>query len=599
MAITTAVIAAAIKPVIESLIALVKAEGGRQLDSYTTKKALNSVASKLTHLNKVRTVFAKDACISDFYVPAKLIDDQTRIRGEDVLNKYSQDHLLITGIGGQGKSIFLKNLALVEAKAGRFLPLFIEFKRLGEIDPKESLSSFLIRSLDRFGFPQSEEVLFSFIKSEKGLFLLDAFDELQLEHRIRVARELDDLIAKHPNIKIIVTSRPDTEITNLPLLKTLRVDYVSEKDRQLLIKKIYAEEKKDLTKALDEALRKNPSVTGILITPLIIALLTVTFDKDVNLPDTLSNFYERVFEAMLVRHDSAKLLQRPRKCGLVENQFRMVFESFCAVSLNLNQSRLSKAVAIDHLKRALSDAALNTSLADDVFDDIVNITSLLVRDGDSYDYVHKTIQEYFAACYIKRLPSSKVEKFFKGLSRKTVRYWSTALTFLQEIDKYRYYYYFEIPRYKDFFGPLYFSFKSNEDLYISLDDFERLYTGMEVHANLNSDTGRLLLGYGFSHLNIALYNSTGLIHVPMIEMDRLTNELPAVTSSISSLLNAKEASELEDRNNTILVRDILKNSMTEDIYLQRVGMRLHTHISKLKDWENFILLEENKGEFLL
>ncbi|MEJ2268083.1 MAG: hypothetical protein P8X70_03335, partial [Nanoarchaeota archaeon] len=102
----------------------------------------------------------------------------------------------------------------------------------------------------------------------------------------------------------------------------------------------------------------------------------------------------------------------------------------CIVTSNPSPNFYLKAFII-------SDNELIREGLDNILNDIVNITSLIISDGyDEYSYVHKSIQEYFAATYLKETTLNQREVFYSKVSESydVFRVWENVLVFLKIID---------------------------------------------------------------------------------------------------------------------------------------------------------------------
>jgi hypothetical protein len=76
----------------------------------------------------------------------------------------------------------------------------------------------------------------------------------------------------------------------------------------------------------------------------------------------------------------------------------------------------------------------------------LKITCLLVKDGEEYCFIHKSVQEYYAAAFITRKPDVVVQDIYRKLSEgRGYEMWAQELRFLSEIDPYRYNKYGLIP----------------------------------------------------------------------------------------------------------------------------------------------------------
>jgi hypothetical protein len=125
----------------------------------------------------------------------------------------------------------------------------------------------------------------------------------------------------------------------------------------------------------------------------------------------------------------------------------VVFEHFCIRTALVQRLSLSQEEATEIILNALVKEGLEASLADKYFSDITKITCLLVKDGTEYQFLHKSIQEYFSARYIRKLPEEKAQEFYRKIldSPTRIKQFSRQISFLYEIDSYRAYKYFALP----------------------------------------------------------------------------------------------------------------------------------------------------------
>ncbi|MCO6436898.1 MAG: hypothetical protein J5J06_07410 [Phycisphaerae bacterium] len=85
--------------------------------------------------------------------------------------------------------------------------------------------------------------------------------------------------------------------------------------------------------------------------------------------------------------------------------------------------------------------------------DMVKITCLIIRDGDEHRFIHKSVQEYYAAAYVQKRPGPWAQKFYARLAEKRADdRWGQELEFLSEIDKYRFGRHYLVPAICSFLG---------------------------------------------------------------------------------------------------------------------------------------------------
>jgi hypothetical protein len=80
---------------------------------------------------------------------------------------------------------------------------------------------------------------------------------------------------------------------------------------------------------------------------------------------------------------------------------------------------------------------------DKILSDIIEITCLVVSDGDECRFIHKSVQEYHAALFIQEQPDALAIAFYAAMESKWMA-WKEELAFLEVIDRYRYLKYFQI-----------------------------------------------------------------------------------------------------------------------------------------------------------
>lgn len=115
--------------------------------------------------------------------------------------------MLVEGGPGQGKSLYLRHLCLLEGQKSNYIPIFIEFRYLKF---KKSLREELFEAIKYFGVELDDDLFDYLAKSKKILFILDGFDEIPSSARNTTAKELETIARTYPDLNIIISSRPDS-----------------------------------------------------------------------------------------------------------------------------------------------------------------------------------------------------------------------------------------------------------------------------------------------------------------------------------------------------------------------------------------------------
>lgn len=159
-------------------------------------------------------------------------------------------------------------------------------------------------------------------------------------------------------------------------------------------------------------------IKGILCTPLFITLLVISYKSYQQIPDQLSDFYDSLFRVLLQRHDGTKpSYVRPRKTNLNDAKFRDGFEYFCYLSKKHKKQNLTVDEMLTTAEDSLRKSNVNAE-ANDFINDISDVTCLIINEGDEWCFIHKSIQEYFTASYIRKVPESSAKKIYTELAKK-------------------------------------------------------------------------------------------------------------------------------------------------------------------------------------
>lgn len=69
--------------------------------------------------------------------------------------------------------------------------------------------------------------------------------------------------------------------------------------------------------------------------------------------------------------------------------------------------------------------------------DITHLTALLLPEGRKYRFIHRSVQEFHSARFIKELPDSLAKKVYTEFLQPHWQDWYVEIEFLREIDFYR------------------------------------------------------------------------------------------------------------------------------------------------------------------
>lgn len=415
-------------------------------DWNAAKHHINTLYSKISSLRNVKTLWHIDQEIDlmEFYHPTKvhISDTNTDTKEVGLVSDLPEDgNVVIQGIVGLGKSTFLRYLGCRELQGGRVVPIFIELRnRTG----KTSINDLLLERIERWGFPKTEKVLDFLLGSGKTVLLCDAFDEIAESLHQESIKELEHLAEKYSGLRIIITARPDSSVQKSAHFRIVRMAMLSRDDLPAVINRLQngSEEAARLIKQLD-AMPAN--MAEIVTTPLMAVLLALSFRASNALPETVSDFYERLFDTLLLRHDASKLgWKRDRKSNLSDQEIKRVFEAFCFYSFKKHIRVFDTPQVIAVADEAVRNRGL-AATPELFIEDIKKITSLLIEDGGKFFFIHSSVQEFFCARFLRDLPEGSNAKFYAFCKTGSLQPWLVVLDFLSYLDSYRFAKCFALP----------------------------------------------------------------------------------------------------------------------------------------------------------
>jgi len=409
------------------------------IKSCITSESDEARKNYIDSISKVKTIWQIDKAVHvyDFYYPTTLQFGKKTQIVQSVEELFQENKkLVIEGIAGQGKSIFLRYLAIKTYQESKLIPVFIQLRH---IQSGTKLSDLIDASLTSLGIVSDSFVREYFFRKGKAVFLLDGFDEIHEEYRSETIRFIETNIEKYKNTKVVISSRPNSDIQHSSNFDVVKIKPLSSTDREKLIKTLVVNQSK--SNLIINALKGKDKISGILTTPLLVTLLVITYKSESEIPDNLSDFYKSLFQTLVKRHDKTKPgFIRERKSSLGNIDFERVFETLCFNALNEYKMSMTDREFYGFCEKSLRIEQIKNLSAQDFMQDIVNITSLLVLDGDKYYFLHKSIPEYFAAQKISEEKDELLkENFYNQLRENNIpENWYQTIRFLSEIDGYYY-----------------------------------------------------------------------------------------------------------------------------------------------------------------
>lgn len=331
---------------------------------------------------------------------------------------------IVIGAPGSGKSTMIHWLAREVAKGqcpDFDYAMHVKLSAYADAVAKggtQTLVEFFLRSVNTEGDSWKSEAQWLRKKAQSSrrmLLLLDGWDEVPVEDRVSVLRQIQH---EQPYFVTIITSRA----SGLPrqLSGTVCTDFyriaglAPQAKSSLIVNLLTALNRLDLANTIQGRVENELDLREMATNPFLLGLLVrvlVRADGDGNAPDTLAAMYDQVTSWMLEHHAHAK----GKRGRVTWRQLRGL--------QRLSHSLLFQSTQSLYLFcwRDLVDALSGKEEEPVLRGPFINRLHPIY---DEYGFLHATIQEYFAALYAAKLPRAKfqqlAEKAFASASRLIV-----------------------------------------------------------------------------------------------------------------------------------------------------------------------------------
>ncbi|MBS2023018.1 MAG: NACHT domain-containing protein [Deltaproteobacteria bacterium] len=483
----------ALANVIEKVVTLATEKGLKWIQDWKNQNSLELVHKRLRGIRSVKTVWQieKHVDLLKFYYPSKVIINDQRRTIRDLADFGCDDSLVVQGTVGQGKSIFFRYLVSKEVYNGQVIPLFVELRRVAA---GSTLVDHIASELTTLGLPSTSETVAFLAEHGKLILFLDAFDEVKDDQRPELLAQMEQLLTRSEKLRILVSSRPDSGIAASPKFRVVNLSPldVGTREYEAVIQRIAPSQ--DIALQVVQGINKASfDLRQLLTTPLMVTLLVFRYQADQSIPEQVVDFYSRLFDLLLNRHDGSKPgYRRPRTSKAGDKALEDIFSGICFLTRRKQQGSFSKRDLVKITQEAIT-ATGQLLDAEHVFHDLVHITCLILVEGDECRFLHKSVQEYHAALFIREQPDESIKSFLQTAMRgSNWNVWLTELRFLEEMIPYTFFKWLAIPDIREAFGmgpaDQATDLVPSKELAIRVfGNFEILVEDMRVYAYRSSD----------------------------------------------------------------------------------------------------------------
>ena len=395
--------------------------------------------------SKVKTLLYKNEgkFIYDFYEHVylsssdleKLETDNT----EQIFNKSS--NIILTGTGGIGKSMLVKHIFINQIQQATSIPIFVELKSLNDFEFLDNrLVDFIYQEIRNHHLDLEKQYFEVTLNAGRYTIIFDGLDEVNPSKRSWLDREIKEFVTLYNENRYVLSSRPSEEFIGWNQFIEYEISKMDKVQALALINKLNYDEKvkkrfyKELKGHLYDTHKSFASI------PLLLTIMLMTYEAGASIPNNLTDFYNQAFYTLYQRHDASKSgYKRELKAKLTPEEFRNILayiglKTFFEGKVDFDRTTLDDIITKYCLKNNLE---LKTN---DIVYDATHSACMMLQEGVSLKFSHRSFQEYFAAVGVNQLDDKLQKQIlirWSEADRNNIRSHRTFMNALFTIQKER------------------------------------------------------------------------------------------------------------------------------------------------------------------
>ena len=325
----------------------------------------------------------------------------------------------------------------------------------------------------------------------------------------------------------------------------------------------------------------------------MMTLLVLVYKSEQKIPEQFSEFYENLFQTLLMRHDRSKPgYTRDKNCQINERKLQELFEAFCFLSSKESLTTMKFDKMHDLTNLAVEKTKIVCD-AGDFIKDISKIACLVIEEGLDFHFIHKSVREYHAAVFIKRRSDEFAKKYYRSMIKDQWLNWMQELNFLSQVDEYRFTKYFTIPHIESTFNKKGLDIKKG---YKKIDNLNHVENIDRYIVSLDNETHQIrrITSPG----NRYFLDSVFLSDLDNFSLAIFKNQ--DLINKVKNDINAKKNKSGESENETFDLKmiDLIKIAGLTQLALDLLNKTTYNIFLFYKERCDFVENEENKSDMV-
>ncbi|HHD9504747.1 TPA: NACHT domain-containing NTPase, partial [Streptococcus pneumoniae] len=247
------------------------------------------------------------------------------------------------------------------------------------------------------------------LEAGRYTIIFDGLDEVNPSKRSWLDKEIKEFVTLYNSNRYVLSSRPSEEFIGWNQFAEYEIKKLNREQALSLIDKLNYDEKvkrRFYRELKDHLYDTHESFASI---PLLLTIMLMTYEAGASIPNNLTDFYNQAFYTLYQRHDASKSgYKRELKAKLTPEEFRNILayiglKTFFEGKVDFDRTTLDEIITKYCFKNNLE---LKTN---DIVYDATHSACMMLQEGVSLKFSHRSFQEYFAAVGVNQL-DDKLQK---------------------------------------------------------------------------------------------------------------------------------------------------------------------------------------------